>query len=176
MSDDAERMAFKEWAAKAYPTLSQTGILVLAAQQGWLASAARFAELREAHKLLLEQLADIKQCWQEGVGELNNPWRREMAGLIGDNEGLAEFSADGHSAEMEEAFDLSRLAPPDVSGFWLMQVPESEPTIVFFWGRDAGSIQTFGSGSYQLDSLLYDKPGIRFGRRPIPMPAGGRGE
>lgn len=39
---------------------------------------------------LLARLDAIKRCWQDGVGQLDNPWRLKMAELVGDVEGLAE--------------------------------------------------------------------------------------
>ena len=50
----------------------------------------RHSESREADRatgkvLSLEKdLRDIRRCWQEGIGELNTPWRRKMAALVGD--------------------------------------------------------------------------------------------
>jgi len=36
-----------------------------------------------------ERLDEIKRHWQDGIGDVHeNPWRRRMAELVGDTEGL----------------------------------------------------------------------------------------
>lgn len=39
---------------------------------------------------LEHRLNKIRRHWQRGIGELNTPWRRQMAELVGDVDGLAE--------------------------------------------------------------------------------------
>jgi hypothetical protein len=53
--------------------------------------AAALAEVER----LRARLAAIKTSWQDGVGQLDNPWRVRMAELIGDSEGLAELATLG---------------------------------------------------------------------------------
>jgi hypothetical protein len=49
-------------------------------------------ELVRENDTLRERLRQIKAGWQEGIGELDTPWRITMACLIGDDEGLREAS------------------------------------------------------------------------------------
>ncbi len=48
-----------------------------------------------------ERLAAIKKCWQAGVGQLDNEWRRKMARLVGDTEGLADWADEPAGDECE---------------------------------------------------------------------------
>ena len=47
------------------------------------------------------QLEAIRRKWVDGIGQLDRPWRVEMAGLVGDVSGLQE-AADGPDARIRE--------------------------------------------------------------------------
>jgi hypothetical protein len=50
----------------------------------------KVSKLRLVLHARLEQLAAIKKEWQYGIGEINGPWEKRMAELVGDHEGLSE--------------------------------------------------------------------------------------
>lgn len=47
-------------------------------------------ESRTERDQLKARLGAIRRCWQDGIGDLCNPWRLKMAELVGDVEGIAD--------------------------------------------------------------------------------------
>jgi hypothetical protein len=62
------------------------GIAIVLPPQEARALASAFEQQQEEILLLKELLEQIKRHWQDGIGENDNPWRRRMAELVGDDD------------------------------------------------------------------------------------------
>lgn len=62
----------------------------VAGEAGVMGNCLTLAQLVAENEKLEKRLADIKRCWVDGIGQIDNPWRRKMAELVGDTEGIAE--------------------------------------------------------------------------------------